>query len=499
MKAHRKLPALFFMSLLLLNFGPVTKSLYAQDDISRYLPFDMPAYEELVESEKKVFPHWHYFKVSWDNKDPEDDFYDNNLVVPHGPFPHKGRQRPLPRPVREGSDWMVQDMVHEVKLAKAIGCDGFWMNHFGKDNRHVEAMLEAAKRVDSPFKILLAKDVIGYRPRSGERTIERRGEPVDYYSGLYKKYGKHPYAYRVGDKLAITGFASMYVDVEEWKEIFGNLRAEGMDVYFLPNFMSWKKYYKDYAGISEGFGDWGGRSYPSYKGFMDAPEICHEMGKKWVMPVPTQDIRIENTFYWEAKGSQLFRNYWRAAIEGDADWVQIVTWNDYSEGTEIAPSTGTQYAFYDLSAYYTVWFKTGKQPEIVRDVLYYFHRTQFSDADPTEGERFSSKDTEPADIIELLGFLKEPGTLVIEIGGKTYTKEAGYGITSFKVPLQYGTPVFKLIRDDQEVIRLESAFTVLDEPVLMHDPWYKAGSSSRDVVPMTGLYKRFFDLSEAEQ
>ena len=55
------------------------------------------------------------------------------------------------------------------------------------------------------------------------------------------------------------------------------------------------------------------------------------------------------------------------AIDGGADWVQLITWNDYGEHTEIAPSTGTQHAFYDLTAYYTAWFKTGAAPRIVRD------------------------------------------------------------------------------------------------------------------------------------
>ena len=40
---------------------------------------------------------------------------------------------------------------------------------------------------------------------------------------------------------------------------------------------------------------------------------------------------------------------------------------------------------------------------------------------------------------------------------------------------------------------MESAFTVMDKPVRGHDLLYKSGSSTRPVVPMHGLYKRYFE------
>ncbi len=72
--------------------------------------------------------------------------------------------------------------------------------------------------------------------------------------------------------------------------------------------------------------------------------------------------------FTEAGNSEALRNLWMSAINGGADMVQIITWNDYSEGTEISPSTGTRFGFYDLATFYTQWFKLGK-PEIVRDAL----------------------------------------------------------------------------------------------------------------------------------
>ena len=54
--------------------------------------------------------------------------------------------------------------------------------------------------------------------------------------------------------------------------------------------------------------------------------------------VSAQDERPYASTYDEADNTANLRMTWTAAING-ADWVQIPTWNDYSEGTEISPST----------------------------------------------------------------------------------------------------------------------------------------------------------------
>ena len=53
-----------------------------------------------------------------------------------------------------------------------------------------------------------------------------------------------------------------------------------------------------------------------------------------------------------------------AEASDGAQAVQIITWNDHSEGTNLRPNTGSQYAFYDIAAYYIAWYKTGVKPAI---------------------------------------------------------------------------------------------------------------------------------------
>ena len=172
---------------------------------------------------------------------------------------------------------------------------------------------------------------------------------------------------------------------------------------------------------------------------------------------------------------------WENAINGGSDWVQLITWNDYSEHTMVAPSTGTDYSFYDLTAYYTTWFKTGSKPTITRDVIYYFYRNQKIRLTPKyQSKKFNlDSGSDPAsEQVEVLAFLTEPGILEIEIMGEVETKPVQSGISSFRIQMKPGRPVFRLRRNDEVIITLPGAFKILSE-IDYQNLLYLGGSNSR--------------------
>ena len=168
-----------------------------------------------------------------------------------------------------------------------------------------------------------------------------------------------------------------------------------------------------------------------------------------MMPVDPQQFRPQCWGFclagsWRTSGA--FRDVWTSLIQGDADWVQLVTWNDFSESGQIAPFTdatlqrniGTGY--YDLNGFYAAWFLTGQQPQISHDVLYYFYRREATTAAAPKQNQTDAIATGSAENdIELLAFLTSPGVLKITIGGKSFTQNAAAGIVSFKIPAQAGT------------------------------------------------------------
>ena len=207
-----------------------------------------------------------------------------------------------------------------------------------------------------------------------------------------------------------------------------------------------------------------------------------------MMPVDPQQFRPKSFAYSEAGNSGAFRAAWDSSINGDADWIQLVTWNDFSESSQMSPYTdatlrrdiGT--GFYNLNGYFATWFLTGGAPTITHDVLYYFYRNEPTYAKaPAQIKLPRTSGTTAQNSIELLAFLTDPGELTIAIGGKSYTKAAPAGMVSFVVPSQAGTPTFTLSRSGSSVISFEGGVEIYGPaglPSGVADMTYWSGSAT---------------------
>ncbi|MFN8543924.1 MAG: endo-1,3-alpha-glucanase family glycosylhydrolase [Candidatus Binatia bacterium] len=434
---------------------------------------------------KKVFAHYFSpFPISVDNQDPAADAY-SRLVTPEGElgkYREAGgyiRERPLPRPPRPETDWRARDMEEEVRRATAIGLDGFAFDILGTSGptwERLKLLLAAAHRVAPDFRILLMPDMNG----------ELKEHP-DHLVPTLEALATHPAVLHHPDgRLVVSPFNAAAQSAGWWSEQLAALRKRGIGIALVPLFLNWRNSAAEFTGISAGLSAWGPRT-PSRARTLaaDATEARQRAGF-WMAPVAPQDFRPKNLFFWEAGASQLFRLMWEGAIQGDADWVHLITWNDYSEGTEIAPSTGIGYAFHDLTAYYAAWFKTGHAPTLPRDILYYFHRVH--PAVPLRPGRLQPKGftsmgpDSPRDEVELLAFLRTPGTLEVTLGGRTYRHAAAAGMTSFRVPLAPGRPRFALIRDGRRVLSMTSAWDISTN-YAYQDLLYRAGCTDERDAP----------------
>ena len=450
------------------------------NESSRYLPFSIPAKSILHDSKKKVFAHYFYpFPLSIDNKPSETDYYSVNFLKAEGEhnkhLAYGGylRERPIPRPPNPDKNWALENMKREVKMASAIGLDGFFIDIMGtKDGRcaKLDQLLEAARSVSPAFKIALMPDM----------TCEFQDKPENFFK-LLADVHPDPALFRTDDgRIVVAPYCPVKGTAGWWKENIARMEAKGIHIFFVPLFQNWGKYADEFNAISSGYSDWGCANYDPVRAD-PSPKRCHDLGKLWMAPVRPQDFRPRSSVFWEAANSSLFRSLWYTAISGNSDWVQLVTWNDYSEATEIAPSTGTQYSFYDLTAYYTAWFKTGKAPEINKESFLYFYRTQTLNVQPEkqQGHRFKIIG-KPSEQIELLAFMKNPGTLEIEIGGNTYRQDFPAGLNSFKAPASLGKPVFRLVRGGRKILELAGKWEIVDKADFQ-DFLYRGGSSLREM------------------
>jgi hypothetical protein len=462
-------------------------------DVDACLPFAMPNADALFGSPKKVFAHYFSpFPLSMQNKSASDEYYNLQYLNRNGEsgkwLTYGGylRQRPLGVDVNSDPKWLLSNMQREVRMAIARGITGFTFDvlsakEAAAGDTHLQLLLTAAQNVDPRFKILIMPDIAALKTDS------------DAVVNTVAAAARSPAAYRLDDgRLVVSAFNAGANSPDWWAAVIAQLKSRGIAIAFVPTFLGWKGQAAAFAPISYGFGDWGTATARSGDGIKGDPESAHSSGKIFMMPIGPQQYRPKNSIYWEAGNSASFRNAWMSSISGNADWVQLVTWSDFSESSEIEPYTdvtlrrdiGT--GFYDLNAFYAAWFLTGKQPLITHDVLYYFYRREPTDAaSPAQSAPNKIINSSPEDNIELLAFLTAPGELKITIGGHTSAQSAPAGITSFKVHTAPGTPTFSLSRGGSEVFSFPGPIQIFGQgglPSGVIDMTYWSGSASQHGV-----------------
>ncbi|MEY2539178.1 MAG: hypothetical protein QOG67_2918 [Verrucomicrobiota bacterium] len=454
------------------------------------LPSTMPSANTLFNASKKVFAHYfHPFPVSIDNAASAKDYYNTQYLSKTGEldkWSDQGgylRQRPLGVAVSTKATWPQLNMESEVRAAIARGVTGFTFDVLSASdaatNGRLHLMLAAAHAVDSRFKIVVMPDLVSL------------GSDSDAVVSIIASAASSPAAYRLSDgRLVVSAFDAGLNSPAWWQSVISRLTAQGIHIAFVPTFLAWPATADAFAAFSYGFADWGAATVPASSAMQDDPEIIHSTyGKIYMMPVDPQQYRPKDFLFWEAGNSATYREAWTGSIKGDADWVQLVTWNDFSESSAISPSTdatlqrsiGTGY--YNLTGYYAAWFLTGQQPQITHDVLYYFYRREATtSAGPAQTQRDIIATGAAQNEIELLAFLTSPGVLKITIGGKTYTQNAAAGMVSFSVPSQAGTPVFALSRSGADVISFKGGVQIYGAgglPSGVQDLTYWNGSASK--------------------
>lgn len=455
--------------------GPFNTALvepYIEEDSAAYYPNDADL-AAIAASDRAVLSHWHYFKRSTANA-PSPDYYDTGWLAPDGEggiwLAHGGRMRdrPIYRAPLSG-DWRKTDFIVDCLRAKRMHIDGFVYNETDVSTDQIGDMLDAAQI--SGLKIMLSIDC--------DTNDDKTESDVAAYINAYRR---HPAVLRRPNGILMVGcYRPETFGVSKWTNI---LAAIGETAFFAPTFLD-PAAYATFTGITDGASLWAGQDYRSYTGAIETIRTnCASDGKVFMSPVWGQDHRATASAYWETRGSRTAIAGWSYAISNTPDYVILNTWNDYAESHHWGPSWRTQFAFSDLARYYAEWFKTGVQPEIVRDCFLYFHRIEETDATETgqlqTADRFANRvtgDGETYDEIEMMAFLTEAATL--EINGQQQAVSAG--IQHFRIPWESGTPSFKIIRNNQTVRALSSNFTnrtVSDYQDLM----YRGGSSTRNPV-----------------
>ena len=454
---------------------------------------------------KLVLAHYvPFFPLSFNNEPRGQDYYltqytTANPTAPgelvHKPYGGFLRDRPIPVDPRTG-DYQLYNFQVEVAQAKAAGLDGFAMDILTFDPTNSVGvnqikMLQAAQAVGG-FKIMLQPDMNGLAELSQAEFVSKLAAMAKGYPSVYRNSA---------GKVVISPFRAEAKSVAWWKQTIDQMKAAGVDVSLLPLFVDPSKRTSEWDAISDGYADWGGRS-PGH--LWSGAAKAHAAGKLWMQAIAAQDVRYrtwtdpetgqiyQNTYY-EAGNSDTLRESWLKALNDGqghaADIAVLITWNDYSETTALAPSVHQGWSLLDISSPYIARFKSGAYKEQYdNEAIFLSHRNQRTDATtfthPYKSVPRSSVETAPdRNQVEVLTMLNAPATVHLSVGGKAYSYAAPAGISVAKVALETEASVSaEFVRNGVRVGSVTTKERVQAAPV-RQDLGYWFASSARLLPP----------------
>jgi hypothetical protein len=272
----------------------------------------------------------------------------------------------------------------------------------------------------------------------------------------------------------------------DWTNILGLLRAAGYPAFFIPHF--WPDRLQELPNYSDAqtllakstFLDGlflfcpGGEPAQMAQSNSNYCAAVHAAGKTfmasiapnyWGWAQPGNGRR-----YFETYGGEGISLQWKSIITNQPDWAIFVTWNDFNESTYVSPVEDAGAYFYQLAAplrnshkgylelsrRYITWYKTGQEPPIDRDALFYFYRThpKSAVASNTNEVKVTTFFGDVQDVLYLTALLVKPANLEILSGGNWQTNSLGSGIQHLRTPFTPGVQKFTLRRDGTEVLSL---------------------------------------------
>jgi hypothetical protein len=368
-------------------------------------------------------------------------------------------------------DPTVDDFLEEIREAHEAGIDGFALN-CGEWNGHPRyklnsAMLfEAARRFGPDFKLFFSPD----------------GITADEAADMVVAYGDHPNQLRYEGRPVLSSFGG---DNDWAKAVRAKIRERyrgGVFLvpFFYPRIKRQVLNAEDVQSLLEDNTDIDGYFYFGAGGTPD--DLAEELrlnaeqwprhGKLFMAGIAPYYRGLRRNFLmFESNGYESLVKQWLTAINTGTQWVELVTWNDWGEDTYFVPlrpggsSSRWMYFWGDLLShdgfreagrYFIDWFKSGRQPAIERDRLFYAYRLhrKYTPGHPDPGQPQLGSPVgwhTLADRVHALAFLRQPAELQVRMGNSLERVRMRAGMSLVSVPMRPGAVSFELIRNGEPI------------------------------------------------
>ncbi|HYP45830.1 MAG TPA: endo-1,3-alpha-glucanase family glycosylhydrolase [Propionibacteriaceae bacterium] len=449
----------------------------------------------VVPSRRKLFAH--YFSPnprSIDNQVPSGDYYAIHYLAASGESGKHAnyggwlRDRPLERAPITG-DYLLEDMKAEIRAAQTMGVDGFFVNIMSIVRgdavwtRYLR-LVDAAVALNSGFYII---PMIDTATAVNNNSAVEVAAALDYFIGKSCSYHTESGGY------LISCFKAEGKTPTQWQALMSAIEARhpAERVVFAAILLNANQSnVNTYAPISEYLGSWtvgadvNILNSASNQAAM-SPVFARSAGKKWCGQSLVARVQPYTASYDESLNSGVIRASWNKIIRDSSDMVQAITWNDFTEGTQHAPSVAHGWAPLAITAYYAEKWKTGSFPAIQEDALFLSHRDQ-----PLTGATYRCGQTRlmsqstwhgssvatPSHRVELLSYLTAPATITVTIGGTAQGYEAPAGEFVKTFDAANGSVSAVLTRNGTQQTSVTSAFPIGTRPVSQDRQYFFASS-----------------------
>ncbi len=416
----------------------------------------------------------------------------------------------------------VEGYKQDMREAQKAGIDGFainfgcWDGENGYYKRKVAMFFQAAQELGTGFKLFLSPDGV----TSANPNINACVSPREVRDAM-ELYAGHPNYWKYQGRPVLSswhGGGQGPESLQVWKSVLEPLRAKGINVYFVPFFYaasynecpaSYDELKANYNGtitnardFKQPYTGWWSQvvdgmyssavaGLPVYQpphdpSVLDYGEtlarLMHDSGKTYMASVAPyywgqkQGTRANpGRRYFEYKGGKGLEAQWKSLIEKQKpNWVELFTWNDYTESTYFSPVqqltlgepaltpdySGAEFfpthsGFLELNRYFVQWYKTGQKPPITEDKLYYFYRRHPQDAaapnDP--GGPVVDRHGDIQDALYVTTMLIAPAELRVNSGGKISSIAVAMGMVHTTVPFQPGPQELELWRGPKRLLQ----------------------------------------------
>lgn len=259
-----------------------------------------------------------------------------------------------------GSSAPVHDVPGSIERAKAAGLTGMQLLQIEGVNSGTDFVAEWQQAADRAGDLVVAP-CLQVSSRAGAQQM------IEQYLSVARA---HKSAAKVDGRYVIYVYGGRSLSPDDWRSIHQAIDATGTGIYLVGDLQPESSQHNDqldaalvspYLTAFDAvwiFDDHADAIAPAVAQLAAGAGVPFVGGM-----IPGYDRRTPGGGYADAEGTALFRRQWQRELDRGPDWVNVVTWSDFVERSEIQPTSDWSVTRSDINAFYSAKLRGETLPQ----------------------------------------------------------------------------------------------------------------------------------------